>query len=67
LAAYHLSGERALLLKAEDLGWRLSEAFDSPSGIPYSDVNLKSGLAFNPSSSPGSSLSEATTLQLEFG
>ncbi|CAN0267142.1 unnamed protein product, partial [Hapterophycus canaliculatus] len=36
------------------------------SGIPYSDVNLRSGLAFNPASSPGSSLSEATTLQLEF-
>ncbi|CAM9675599.1 unnamed protein product, partial [Hapterophycus canaliculatus] len=30
LASYHLSGEGALLLKAEDLGRRLSEAFDSP-------------------------------------
>ncbi|CAN0098650.1 unnamed protein product, partial [Ectocarpus sp. 12 AP-2014] len=66
LAAYHLSGEEALLTKAADLGRRLSKAFDSPSGIPYSDVNLKSGRAFNPRSSSGSSLSEATTLQLEF-
>ncbi|CAM9939055.1 unnamed protein product [Ectocarpus sp. 8 AP-2014] len=66
LAAYHLSGEEALLTKAADLGRRLSKAFDSPSGIPYSDVNLRSGRAFNPRSSPGSSLSEATTLQLEF-
>ncbi|CAM9761408.1 unnamed protein product, partial [Ectocarpus fasciculatus] len=66
LAAYHLSGEEALLTKAADLGRRLSKAFDSPSGIPYSDVNLRSGRAFNPKSSPGSSLSEATTLQLEF-
>eukprot|EP00752_Nemacystus_decipiens_P003825 g3519.t1 len=66
LAAYHLSAEEALLAKATDLGLRLAKAFDSPSGIPYSDVNLRSGRAFNPRSSPGSSLSEATTLQLEF-
>ncbi|CAN0516885.1 unnamed protein product, partial [Laminaria digitata] len=36
------------------------------SGIPYSDVNLKTGYAFNPGFSPGSTLAEATTLQLEF-
>lgn len=36
------------------------------SGIPYSDVNLKTGHAFNPGFSPGSTLAEATTLQLEF-
>lgn len=30
LAAYHLSGERGLLSKAEDLGLRLAKAFASP-------------------------------------
>lgn len=30
LAAYHLSEEKVLLEKAEDLGRRLANAFDSP-------------------------------------
>ncbi len=36
-------GDRLLLLKALDLGLRLGAAFKSPSGVPYSDVNLRVG------------------------
>ncbi len=41
LSAFHLSGQDVFLQKAKDLGDRLMGAFESPSGIPYSDVNLK--------------------------
>ena len=41
LSAFHLSGEKLFLERAKDLGNRLMGAFNSRSGIPYSDVNLK--------------------------
>lgn len=41
-------------------------AFNSPSGIPYSDVNLGKMSAHSPQWSPDSSTSEVTTIQLEF-
>lgn len=41
-------------------------AFNSPSGIPYSDVNLATMMAHSPKWSPDSSTSEVTTIQLEF-
>ncbi|XP_075229492.1 alpha-Mannosidase class I b isoform X2 [Lycorma delicatula] len=67
LSAYHLSGEEIFLEKALDLGERLLPCFTkSPSGIPYSDVNLASQTAHSPKWSPDSSTSEVTTLQLEF-
>ena len=40
LSTYHLSGKKFFLDKAKDLGDRLMGGFSSPSGIPYSDVNL---------------------------
>lgn len=49
-----------------DLGHRLLPCFNSPSGIPYSDVNLASMVAHSPKWSPDSSTSEVTTIQLEF-
>lgn len=49
-----------------DLGNRLLPCFDTPSGIPYSDVNLETMKAHAPKWSPDSSTSEVTTLQLEF-
>merc|ERR1711935_200056 len=52
--------------KAKDLGQRLLGAFTSSSGIPYSDVNLKSTRGHAPKWSPDSSTSEVTTIQLEF-
>lgn len=49
-----------------DLGDRLLPCFDSPSGIPFSDINLSTMKAHSPKWSPDSSTSEVTTLQLEF-
>ncbi|KFB52616.1 AGAP003884-PB-like protein [Anopheles sinensis] len=66
LSAYHLSGDRMFLDKAIDLGNRLLPSFDSPSGIPFSDVNIGSLTAHAPKWSPDSSTSEVTTIQLEF-
>ncbi|XP_058465383.1 endoplasmic reticulum mannosyl-oligosaccharide 1,2-alpha-mannosidase [Malaya genurostris] len=66
LSTYHLSGDKMFLDKALDLGKRLIPCFDSPSGIPYSDVNLETMKAHPPKWSPDSSTSEVTTLQLEF-
>jgi len=40
LSAYHLSGDKIFLVKAEDIGERLIGAMNSPSQIPFSDVNL---------------------------
>ena len=53
-------------MKQVDLGNRLLPCFDSPSSIPYSDVNLSSLKARSPKWSPDSSTSEVTTIQLEF-
>jgi uncharacterized protein YyaL (SSP411 family) len=66
LSAYHLSGERVFLDKASDLGSRLIGAFDSPSPVPYSDVNLQSKQGKQPSWGGDSSLSEISSIQLEF-
>ena len=45
---------------------RLMSAFDTPSGIPFSDVNLHTRRGHAPKWSPDSSTSEVTTVQLEF-
>ena len=45
---------------------RLMGAFDTLSGVPYSDVNLKTKTGHAPKWSPDSSTSEVTTIQLEF-
>ncbi|GAB1607422.1 endoplasmic reticulum mannosyl-oligosaccharide 1,2-alpha-mannosidase-like isoform X1 [Argonauta hians] len=66
LSAYHLSGDEVFKRKAKELGDRLMPCFDSPSKIPYSDVNLRTKKAHPPSWSPDSTTSEVTTIQLEF-
>ena len=68
LSVYHLSGNDTIYLeKAVDLGTRLLPIFDSPTGIPYSFINLKTGEAKADKDNRGySSLAEATTIQLEF-
>lgn len=63
LSSYQLTGDSRLLALAEDLGTRLLPAFNTPTGIPYVDVNLKTGAIRNPRTNPG----EAGTLLLEFG
>lgn len=66
LSAYHLSKDDLFLKKAIDLGERLLPAFDSRSNIPYSDVNLLTHGAHAPRWGPDSSVSEVSTIQLEF-
>ena len=43
VSMYHLSGQQRILEKARDFGDRLLPAFQSPTGIPYFWVNLKTG------------------------
>ena len=43
LSSYQLTGDRRLLTLADDLGTRLLPAFNSPTGMPYVFVNLKTG------------------------
>jgi hypothetical protein len=63
LSAYQMTGDRRLLEKATDLGTRLLKAFDSPTGMPYVNVDLKTGAASDAESNPA----EVGTLILEFG
>jgi len=63
LSSYQLTHDRRLLDLAEDLGTRLLPAFDSPTGMPYMYVNLKTGQTSGAKSNPA----EIGTLILEFG
>ena len=63
LSAYQMTGDERLLRLAEDLGDRLLPAFESPTGMPYMYVNLKTGKASGSRSNPA----EIGTLMLEFG
>lgn len=63
LSAYQLTGDERLLRLAEDLGTRLLPVFNSPTGLPYVDVNLHTGEVRNPITNPA----EAGTLLMEFG
>ncbi|XP_026500859.1 endoplasmic reticulum mannosyl-oligosaccharide 1,2-alpha-mannosidase [Vanessa tameamea] len=66
LTNYHFTEDTLFLDKAKDLGERLMAAFSSPSGIPYSDVNLGTRTAHAPEWSHYSTTAEVTTVQLEF-
>lgn len=67
LSAYYLSGDELYLDKAVDLGDRIVGGFDSPSGIPYASVNLKTRRGKQSHADGGaSSTAEVATLQLEF-
>jgi len=63
LSAYQLTGDKRLLALANDLGNRLLPAFNSPTGMPYRFVNLKTGAVRDPESNPA----ETGTLLIEFG
>ena len=52
LSSYQLSGDRRLLALAEDLGRRLLPAFASPTGMPYVNVNLRTGQVRDSLSNP---------------
>jgi hypothetical protein len=63
LSSYQLTGDERLLKLADDLGTRLLPVFNSPTGMPYVDVNLKTGAVRNSRTNPG----EIGTLLVEFG
>jgi mannosidase alpha-like ER degradation enhancer 2 len=63
LSSYQLTGDQRLLALAEDLGRRLLPVFESPTGLPYRYVNLKTGKVSDAKTNPA----EAGTLLIEFG
>jgi len=63
LSSYQLTGDKRLLTLAEDLGNRLLPVFDSPTGLPYRFVNLRTGKVSGTKTNPA----EAGTLLIEFG
>lgn len=63
LSAYELDGDPRFLSLAEDLGKRLMKAFNSPTGMPYLYVNLKTGATSGANSNPA----EIGTYLLEYG
>ncbi|MBW8879215.1 MAG: glycoside hydrolase family 47 protein [Acidobacteria bacterium] len=63
LSSYQMTGDPRLLRLAEDLGKRLLPVFNSPTGMPYMYVNLKTGKTSGAHSNPA----EIGTLLLEFG
>ncbi|XP_060697308.1 mannosidase, alpha, class 1B, member 1b isoform X1 [Hemiscyllium ocellatum] len=66
LSIYNLTGDQVFLDKASELGNRLMPAFDTPSKIPYSDVNIGRGTAHPPRWTSDSTVAEVTSIQLEF-
>jgi len=63
LSGYQLTGDKRLLDLAEDLGNRLLPVFNSPTGLPYVYVNLRTGETRGAVTNPA----ETGTLLLEFG
>jgi mannosidase alpha-like ER degradation enhancer 2 len=63
LSSYQMTGDARLLRLADDLGTRLLPVFGSPTGMPYTFVNLRTGKTSGARSNPA----EIGTLLLEFG
>ncbi|MEO6656552.1 MAG: glycoside hydrolase family 47 protein [Pyrinomonadaceae bacterium] len=63
LSAYQMTGDNRLLALADDLGTRLLPVFNSPTGLPYKFVNLRTGKTKGETSNPA----ETGTLLIEFG
>jgi mannosidase alpha-like ER degradation enhancer 2 len=63
LSAYQITNDKRLLTLADDLGKRLLPVFDSPTGLPYKFVNLKTGETREAVTNPA----ETGTLIIEFG
>lgn len=62
-SSYELTGDKRLLDLARDLANRELAAFKSPTGMPYTTVNLKTGAVKGANSNPA----EIGTMLLEFG
>ncbi len=63
LSSYQMTNDKRLLTLADDLGNRLLAVFNSPTGLPYRFVNLKTGKTRGEVSNPA----ETGTLLIEFG
>jgi mannosidase alpha-like ER degradation enhancer 2 len=63
ISAFELSGDKRFRELALDLGRRLLPAFNSPTGMPYRFVNLRTGKCRDAESNPA----EIGTYLLEFG
>ncbi len=63
LSTYQITGDKRLLALAEDLGNRLLPVFQSPTGLPYMFINLKTGVVSGVETNPA----EIGTLLIEFG
>lgn len=63
ISGYQLTGDAKLLALADDLGTRLMPVFESPTGMPYMFINLRTGQVSGAKSNPA----EIGTLFLEFG
>jgi len=67
LSAYDVSNDRIFLDKAVELADKLIPAFNSETGIPFGQINLRTGEKRNPGWTGGSTLlAEAGTIQMEF-
>jgi len=49
LSAYDLSHDKLFLTKAKEVADKLSFAFDSPTGVPYGTIGLRTHRKYNPS------------------
>lgn len=63
LSTYQITGDKRLLSLAEDLGNRLLPVFQTPTGLPYMFINLKTGVVSGAETNPA----EIGTLLIEFG
>ena len=63
ISSYQLTGDKRLLDLADDLGTRMLPAFVTETGMPYREVNLKTGAVRDSISNPG----EIGTLLVEYG
>lgn len=63
ITAYEMDGDKKFLALAEDLGKRMMPAFNTPTGMPYRYVNLRTGKLRDSINNPA----EIGTLMLEFG
>lgn len=63
ISCYQGTGDKRLLELADELGRRMLPMFDSPTGMPYKYVNLRTGAVRGTTSNPA----EVGSLLLEFG
>jgi len=67
LSIYSLTKDQMFLNKAVQIADKLLPAFDTPSGIPYSNINIRTGYARNHDWAYGAAiLSEFGSMHLEF-